>query len=328
MGTDIFVFRPNEPQPQQKSAERESRVLADPGFPHHRLFLVDGLGGDSQRQGDVGPHLPGVEGALKASPLQGAPVEHRVEVEGVIPCPAVMHPALVRSLVPLLLQLLHGEVGGHFADLLQHRFSYFLTPPLHTVLMDLEGFEQDVLLGVHDGQGVLQALGRVVGRVHMDVHPTAGVHHRPGPPERPHYSLELSYLAVLQHRGVHLHMVQVPGGAVSPIQPAGAGGDNAGVVDEAPLLSLLVRGLPGVVGAGFPGAAGAGAEKGRHRLCRLLPSDARHFDLTAETLVFQVNGSRSPPGAWRRCVFQWPPPQGPSPRCPPACTAGGRSAGG
>ena len=56
------------------------------------------------------------------------------------------------------------------------RLPHLLAPPLHTVLIDLENLEQDVLLGVHDGQGVLQALGRVVGRVHMDVHPTAGVY--------------------------------------------------------------------------------------------------------------------------------------------------------
>ena len=156
-----------------------------------------------------------------------------------------MHPALVRSLVPLLLQLLHGEVGGHFADLLQHRFSYFLAPPLHTVLIDPQGFEQDVLLGVHDGQGVLQALGRVVGRIHMDVHPTTGVHHRPGLAQSPHHLLELLHFRILQDRGVHLYLVKPAGGGLSISLDA----SDAAVVDKTPLFPSGVYYLPGIVGA-------------------------------------------------------------------------------
>ena len=45
---------------------------------------------------------------------------------------------------------------------------------LDTILVDLQGFEQDVLLGVHDRHEVLEAVPVMVGGIHMDMK-TAGV---------------------------------------------------------------------------------------------------------------------------------------------------------
>ena len=169
----IFVLRPNQAEAEQKGAEGEGGVLADLCFPHHRPLLIDGLGGDGQRQRDIGAHLTGMEGALKTAPLQCAAIEHRMKVQSVVPGPVVVLVAAIASLVPFPLEAVHGGVGGQSADLLQHGFPHLLAPAFHPALVHVEGFEQDILLGVHDGQGVLQTLRGVLGGVHMDVH-TAG----------------------------------------------------------------------------------------------------------------------------------------------------------
>ena len=52
-------------------------------------------------------------------------------------------------------------------------FPHFLTPALYPAFIDIEGLEQDVLFGIHDGKGVFQALRRMLGGVHMDMHPVA-----------------------------------------------------------------------------------------------------------------------------------------------------------
>ena len=167
----IFVLRPDEAKAQKKGAEGEGGILADLGFPHHRPLLIDGLGGDSQRQRNIGAHLTGMEGALKTAPLQCAAIEHRMKVQGVVPGPVVVLVAAIGPSIPFPLEALHGGVGGQLADPFQHGFPYLLAPAFHPALVHFEGFEQDILLGVHDGQGVLQALRGMLGGIHMDVHP-------------------------------------------------------------------------------------------------------------------------------------------------------------
>lgn len=50
----IFVLRTNQPQPQQKGAEGERRVIPDGRFPELRVLLVDALRRDRHSQNDVG----------------------------------------------------------------------------------------------------------------------------------------------------------------------------------------------------------------------------------------------------------------------------------
>lgn len=83
----IFVFRPDKAQPQQEGAEGKGRVFADLGFPHDGPALVDCLCGNRQRQRDICPNLTGMEGAFKTAPFQGAAIEHRMQVQSVIPRP-------------------------------------------------------------------------------------------------------------------------------------------------------------------------------------------------------------------------------------------------
>jgi len=44
--THIFVLRTNQPQPQQKGAEGERRIIPDGRFPELRVLLVDCLCGN------------------------------------------------------------------------------------------------------------------------------------------------------------------------------------------------------------------------------------------------------------------------------------------
>jgi len=67
--------------------------------------LGDGLGGHGQAQVDVGRRLPRVEGGIEAAKLHRAPVEHRVQVQGVVAGAIVVGGAVIgAALVPDVLQ--------------------------------------------------------------------------------------------------------------------------------------------------------------------------------------------------------------------------------
>ena len=78
--THIFVLRTNQPQPQQKGAEGERRVIPDGRFPELRVFLVDALRGDRHSQNDVGFRFTRVQRRVEQSPLNCAMVEHGMQV--------------------------------------------------------------------------------------------------------------------------------------------------------------------------------------------------------------------------------------------------------
>ena len=50
----IFVLRTNQPQPQQKGAEGERRIIPDGRFPELRVLLVNTLRRDCHSQNNVG----------------------------------------------------------------------------------------------------------------------------------------------------------------------------------------------------------------------------------------------------------------------------------
>ena len=54
MHPHIFVLRTNQPQPQQKGAEGERRIILDGRFSKLRVLLVDALRRDRHCQNDVG----------------------------------------------------------------------------------------------------------------------------------------------------------------------------------------------------------------------------------------------------------------------------------
>lgn len=64
------------------------------------------------------------------------------------------------------------------------RVSAFRQYPLPAHL-NLQGLVQQILLGRHDVHQVVEGLGRVNGRVDVDVQPAARVHPRPRLPQLP-----------------------------------------------------------------------------------------------------------------------------------------------
>ena len=82
--THIFVLRTNQPQPQQKGAEGERRVIPDGRFPELRVLLVDALRGDRHSQNDVCFGFACVQRGVEQPPLDCAMVEHRMQVQGVM----------------------------------------------------------------------------------------------------------------------------------------------------------------------------------------------------------------------------------------------------
>ena len=80
MHPNIFVLRTNQPQPQQKGAEGERRIIPDGRFPELRVLLVDALRGDRHSQNNVGFDFARVQRGVEQSPLNCAMVEHRMQV--------------------------------------------------------------------------------------------------------------------------------------------------------------------------------------------------------------------------------------------------------
>ncbi len=78
--THIFVLRTDQPQPQQKSAESERRIIPDGRFSELRVLLVDALRGDRHSQNDVGFRFARVERGVEQPPLDCAMVEHGMEI--------------------------------------------------------------------------------------------------------------------------------------------------------------------------------------------------------------------------------------------------------
>ena len=74
----IFVLRTDQPQPQQKGAESERRIIPDGRFSELRVLLVDALRRDRHSQNDVGFDFTRMERGVEQSPLNCAMVEHRV----------------------------------------------------------------------------------------------------------------------------------------------------------------------------------------------------------------------------------------------------------
>ena len=61
MHSHILILRADQPQPQQKGAEGERRIIPDGRFPELRVLLVDALRGDCHSQNDVGFGFPRVQ---------------------------------------------------------------------------------------------------------------------------------------------------------------------------------------------------------------------------------------------------------------------------
>lgn len=80
----ILILWADQPQPQQKGAESERRIIPDGRFPELRVLLVDALRRDRHSQNDVGFGFTRVERGVEQPPLDCAMVEHRMQVPGIM----------------------------------------------------------------------------------------------------------------------------------------------------------------------------------------------------------------------------------------------------
>ena len=76
----ILILRADQPQPQQKGAEGERRIIPDGRFPELRVLLVDALRRDRHSQNDVCFGFTRMERGVEQPPLDCAMVEHRMEI--------------------------------------------------------------------------------------------------------------------------------------------------------------------------------------------------------------------------------------------------------
>lgn len=81
---NIFVLRTNQPQPQQKGAEGERRIIPDGRFPELRVLLVNTLRGDCHCQNNVGFRFTRMERGVEQPPLDCTVIEYRMHIEGVM----------------------------------------------------------------------------------------------------------------------------------------------------------------------------------------------------------------------------------------------------
>ena len=84
MHSHILILRANQPQPQQKGAEGERRIIPDGRFPELRVLLVNTLRRDRHSQNDVGFRFTRMERRVEQPPLDCAMVEHRMQVQGIM----------------------------------------------------------------------------------------------------------------------------------------------------------------------------------------------------------------------------------------------------
>ena len=84
MHSHILILRADQPQPQQKGAESERRIIPDGRFPELRVLLVDALRRDCHCQNNVGFRFTRMERGVEQPPLDCTVIEYRMHIEGVM----------------------------------------------------------------------------------------------------------------------------------------------------------------------------------------------------------------------------------------------------
>ena len=84
MHSHILILRADQPQPQQKGAEGERRVIPDGRFPELRVLLVDALRRDCHSQNNVGFRFTRMERGIEQAPFDCTVIEYRMHIEGIM----------------------------------------------------------------------------------------------------------------------------------------------------------------------------------------------------------------------------------------------------
>ena len=80
-----------------------------------------------------------MERRVEQPPLDCAMVEHRMQVQGMIPTLVVVIVAAVPPAIPAVLQLIHTRVAGQLADFFQYRLIHRLTVAVDAGRVDFQG---------------------------------------------------------------------------------------------------------------------------------------------------------------------------------------------
>ena len=216
-----------------------------------------------------------------------------MKIQGVVTGFIIVVPAgpavTLKALVPDVLQLreVRGLLRGEGPGFLQHGFPHLLAPLYGPCLIHPQGFEEKVLLGVHDANQIFEALAVVGGSVHMDMESAGVIHFRANSRHPPHALLEEGQIAIGQLGRDHFHLI---GHALSRIliklQVSIRGLTfrvDAGIAHELPLFPCRVLHNPGAINM-FP-ILGGGAKIVRQSVSGLLTGDSCHLDLHAKALL-------------------------------------------
>ena len=80
MHPHILILRADQPQPQQKGAEGERRIIPDGRFSELRVLLVNTLRRDRHSQNDVGFGFTRMERGVEQPPFDCTVIEYRMHI--------------------------------------------------------------------------------------------------------------------------------------------------------------------------------------------------------------------------------------------------------
>ena len=156
----------------------------------------------------------------------------------------------------------HTCTAGQLADFFQNRLIHRLTVAGDSTGIYLQGRKQNVLLGIHDGQHIFEALRCVFSCIHMDVHTAGRIDPSACTAQGADNLLQLFHLSVFQLGGVQLNFILARSrGAHISFRV------NACVPNDFPLFTVQIFDTVGIVATA--GMLGAGAKQVGQRLgCR------------------------------------------------------------
>ena len=159
-----------------------------------------------------------------------------------------MRSAVNIALIPDFFKLsqVQSFIRRQFPRLFQHRLPDLLTPAFRPGLIDLQGFEENILFAVHNSNQIFQALTVMIRSVHMNVQAAGTVDFCPCSTYLPDAFLKLGKLRISQLRSHHFHAIlTVTCGSIT--RGNFAFRTDAAVAHQFPLFSLRVLHCPCVV---------------------------------------------------------------------------------
>ena len=124
-----------------------------------------------------------------------------------IPTLVVVIVAAVPPAVPAVFQHIHAGSSRQLADFFQNRLIHRLAVAGDSTGVYFQGCKQNVLLGIHDGQHIFEALRCVLACVHMNVHTARRIDLSACTAQGADNLLQLFHLIVFQLGGVQLDFI-------------------------------------------------------------------------------------------------------------------------